>query len=83
MNKKGELYCYGCGVNLQFARPNKDGYITQNAFEHSIRPLCLRCYNIKYHNRVSDVERVSDDYSKLFENILNFLICSKIIEYSN
>ena len=70
MNKKGELYCYGCGVKLQFNRPNREGYITQSAFEHSIRPLCLRCYNIKYHNRVSDVERVSDDYSKLFNNII-------------
>lgn len=70
MNKKGELYCYGCGVKLQFNRPNREGYITQSAFEHSIRPLCLRCYNIKYHNRVSDVERVSDDYSKLFDNII-------------
>lgn len=70
MNKKGELYCYGCGVKLQFSNKNKEGYITQNAFETSLRPLCLRCYNIKYHNRISDVEHIDADYSSLFDNIV-------------
>ncbi len=71
MNKKGELYCYGCGVKLQFTNKTKEGYITQSAFEHSLTPLCLRCYNIKYHNRITDVEHISADYTALFDNIVS------------
>ena len=70
MNKKGELYCYGCGVKLQFKNPNKVGYITQNAFDNVVHPLCERCYNIKYHNRVSDVEHINADYTDLFDSIV-------------
>ena len=71
MNKKGELYCYGCGVKLQFDNKNKLGYITQSAYENTLNPLCLRCYNIKYHNRITDVESVNEDYSNLLNNIIN------------
>lgn len=70
MNKKGEFYCYGCGVKLQFNNRNKEGYITEHAFETSLHPLCYRCFNIKYYNRISDVEHLDKDYSKLFENII-------------
>ena len=70
MNKKGELYCYGCGVKLQFKNPNKVGYITQNAFDNVLHPLCERCYNIKYHNRISDVEHINADYTNLFDSIV-------------
>ena len=70
MNKKGELYCYGCGTKLQFINKNKDGYITQSAYEHSLHPLCLRCYDIKYHNRISAVEHLNEDYTMLIDNIV-------------
>ena len=70
MNKKGELYCYGCGVKLQFKNPNKTGYISQNAFENVVHPLCERCYNIKFHNRVKEVEHIDANYIDLFDNIV-------------
>ena len=71
MNKKGELYCYGCGVKLQFTSKDKIGYISQNAFENTVHPLCLRCYDIKYHNRISDVEQINEDYTSLINNIIS------------
>ena len=70
MNKKGEFYCYGCGVKLQFTNRNKEGYITEHAFETSLHPLCYRCFNIKYYNRITDVEHLDENYSKLFDNII-------------
>lgn len=69
MNKKGELYCYGCGAKLQFKNKDKVGYITQNAFENVVHPLCQRCYDIKYHNRISDVIHESEDYNDLLDTI--------------
>lgn len=70
MNKKGELYCYGCGVKLQFTSKDRVGYIAKSAFENTVYPLCQRCYDIKYHNRITDVETIDADYTKLFENII-------------
>lgn len=71
MNKKGELYCYGCGTKFQFINKNRVGYITKSALDNSIHPLCQRCYDIKYHNRISDVEHLNEDYTKLFDNIVS------------
>ena len=62
MNKKGELYCYGCGVKLQFTSKDRVGYIAKSAFENTVHPLCQRCYDIKYHNRITDVETIDADY---------------------
>ena len=69
MNKKGELYCYGCGVKLQFKNPNKTGYISQNAFENVVHPLCERCYNIKFHNKLKDYKDIRFGVSEVRQRL--------------
>ena len=56
--------CVGCGIKLQTASPDKDGYVSGFDME-----LCERCFNIKYYGRYKQTKKTNVDYMKIIDKI--------------
>lgn len=67
MNKKGELYCAGCGVKLQYTDLESIGYIPKSALETSTFPYCKRCHDLRYHNTIMEIHEGISDASEVFK----------------
>lgn len=63
-----EIYCAGCGVQLQSADPKKVGFAPANALEKEV-PICQRCFRIKHYNEASTVTLGDDEYLRILNKI--------------
>ena len=61
MNKK----CSGCGVVLQYDKPELEGYVEPAMYEKS--NICRRCFRLKFYGDYIFVNKSKEEY----ENILN------------
>lgn len=61
MNKR----CSGCGVLLQYDKPELEGYVEPNMYEKS--HICRRCFRLKFYGDYIFVNKSNEEY----ENILN------------
>lgn len=72
-----ELYCMGCGAELQTEDETKPGYIQAStlqkyldADEDEERELfCKRCFRLRNYNEITDVDVSDDDFLKLLNSI--------------
>ena len=56
--------CVGCGVKLQGANPDKDGYVSN--IDHA---LCERCFNIKNYGRYKQTKKTNANYMRIINKI--------------
>lgn len=63
-----ELYCQGCGVDLQTADPEAIGYTPKTALAKE-EVLCKRCFRLKHYNEIQDVSLTDDDFLKMVSQI--------------
>ncbi|MDD2203300.1 MAG: 50S ribosome-binding GTPase [Bacilli bacterium] len=61
MNKR----CSGCGVLLQYDKPELEGYVEHNICEKS--KICRRCFRLRFYGDYIFVNKSHEEY----ENILN------------
>lgn len=61
-------HCTGCGVLIQTERPNRAGYVPQQALERDAA-VCQRCFRIRHYNEGMETELTPDDYRKILEKI--------------
>lgn len=69
MNEK--FSCIGCGIDIQTEDSTKQGYLPLSVVSKSIdgNLICKRCFRLKHHNEVSDVELGAEDFYKLIKTL--------------
>ncbi|MCM3539689.1 ribosome biogenesis GTPase YqeH [Priestia endophytica] len=63
-----EMYCVGCGVDIQTEDPKKLGYTSPSALEKE-QIICQRCFRLKHYNEIQDVSLTDDDFLKILHGI--------------
>jgi ribosome biogenesis GTPase A len=63
MNKK----CVGCGVLLQYDKPELEGYVEPNMYDKS--NLCRRCFRLRFYGDYVFVHKSDDEYNKILQDI--------------
>lgn len=63
MNKR----CSGCGVLLQFDKPELEGYVESNMYEKS--SICRRCFRLKFYGDYVFVNKSDEDYENILKRI--------------
>ncbi|WP_284140467.1 MULTISPECIES: ribosome biogenesis GTPase YqeH [unclassified Virgibacillus] len=64
------VYCIGCGAEIQTADPNKVGYTPKSSLEKE-NILCKRCFRLKHYNEIQDVQITDDDFLNMVSSIRN------------
>lgn len=69
MTKK--ISCIGCGIEIQSTDNKKQGYLPQSVIDNNINQtlICKRCFRLKHHNEVSDVELGAEDFYQLIKTL--------------
>ncbi|MBN2983251.1 ribosome biogenesis GTPase YqeH [Cohnella algarum] len=62
------LNCAGCGIALQFDRPDAPGYVPEAARDRE-PVICQRCFRIKNYNDASSVAIDQDDFLRFLGGI--------------
>lgn len=60
--------CAGCGIALQFERPDLPGYVPESARSRD-SVICQRCFRIKNYNDASTVAIDQDDFLRMLGGI--------------
>ncbi|PTX64807.1 hypothetical protein C8P63_10123 [Melghirimyces profundicolus] len=63
-----EVWCEGCGVELQTEDPKRPGYVPPAALERE-NAICRRCFRIRHYNEVAKVEHDPDEYLSMLREI--------------
>jgi ribosome biogenesis GTPase YqeH len=63
MNKR----CIGCGVLLQYDKPEVEGYVEPNMYERS--NLCRRCFRLKFYGDYIFVNKSNEEYESILNRI--------------
>lgn len=68
-----EIYCIGCGAQLQAENENTSGYVPNSVLKKPASELediyCRRCFRLRHYNEVSDIELTDDDFMKMLHEI--------------
>lgn len=59
--------CEGCGAIFQTLDENKEGYVEPNMFDSA--KICKRCFRIKNYGDYKIINKDSNIYNKIFDNI--------------
>ncbi|MCA1009752.1 ribosome biogenesis GTPase YqeH [Halobacillus halophilus] len=63
-----EIYCQGCGAEIQTTHPEQPGYAPSSALERE-DVICKRCFRLKHYNEVQDVPYNADDFLEMLHQI--------------
>lgn len=68
-----EVYCIGCGAQLQSTDENKSGYVPNSVLNKPKDELtdiyCKRCFRLRHYNEVAEVEMTDDDFLTMLNDI--------------
>ncbi|MBF0710723.1 MULTISPECIES: ribosome biogenesis GTPase YqeH [unclassified Gemella] len=67
-----KLTCIGCGIDIQTEDENKQGYLPLSLVAKSVdlnHLICKRCFRLKNHNEVTDVELGAEDFYKMVKDL--------------
>ena len=68
-----EVYCIGCGAQLQSTDENKSGYVPNSVLKQPAEELtdiyCKRCFRLRHYNEVAEVEMTDDDFLAMLNEI--------------
>lgn len=72
-SNKEELFCIGCGAQLQSENENKEGYVPSSVLNKNADEVeevyCKRCFRLRHYNEVSDIELTDDDFLTMLNEI--------------
>ena len=63
-----ELFCIGCGAQIQTTDKDVAGFTPQSAPRKGLETgqlYCQRCFRLRHYNEISDVNISDDDFLKL------------------
>lgn len=63
-----ELYCQGCGIEIQTEEKDAVGYAPPSSLKKET-VLCQRCFRLKHYNETQDVPITDDDFLKMVSSI--------------
>ena len=66
-----ELFCIGCGAQIQTTDKDVAGFTPQSALEKGLETgqlYCQRCFRLRHYNEISDVNISDDDFLKLLHS---------------
>ena len=67
-----ELFCIGCGAQIQTTDKDVAGFTPQSALEKGLETgqlYCQRCFRLRHYNEISDVNITDDDFLKLLHSV--------------
>lgn len=67
-----ELFCIGCGAQIQTLDKAVAGFTPQSALEKGLETgqlYCQRCFRLRHYNEISDVNISDDDFLKLLHSV--------------
>ncbi|MCI5870995.1 MULTISPECIES: ribosome biogenesis GTPase YqeH [unclassified Streptococcus] len=67
-----ELYCIGCGAQIQTKDKEKAGYTPSAALEKGLETgevYCQRCFRLRHYNEITDVNISDDEFLKLLHEV--------------
>lgn len=66
-----KIQCIGCGIEIQTEDSKKQGYLPKSVVDKNIGEnlICKRCFRLKHHNEVSDIELGAEDFYKLIKSL--------------
>ena len=67
-----ELFCIGCGAQIQTTDKDVAGFTPQSALEKGLETgqlYCQRCFRLRHYNEISDVNISDDDFLKLLHSV--------------
>lgn len=67
-----ELFCIGCGIQIQTTEKEKAGYTPAAALKKGLETgelYCQRCFRLRHYNEITDVHFTDDDFLKLLHDV--------------
>ena len=67
-----ELFCIGCGAQIQTTAKEQAGYIPKSALGKGLESgkiYCQRCFRLRHYNEITDVHISDDDFLKLLHEV--------------
>lgn len=67
-----ELFCIGCGAQIQTTAKEQAGYTPKSALEKGLESgkiYCQRCFRLRHYNEITDVHISDDDFLKLLHEV--------------
>lgn len=67
-----ELFCIGCGVNLQSENNEMPGFTPEVAIQKGLSTgelYCQRCFRLRHYNEITDVHISDDEFLKLLHEV--------------
>ncbi|MGT2933158.1 ribosome biogenesis GTPase YqeH [Streptococcus catagoni] len=67
-----EIFCIGCGVQIQTTDKEKAGYTPSAALKKGLETgelYCQRCFRLRHYNEITDVHMTDDDFIKLLHEV--------------
>ncbi|WNZ93915.1 ribosome biogenesis GTPase YqeH [Streptococcus iniae] len=67
-----ELFCIGCGVEIQSDNKEKMGYTPTAAIDKGLvagELYCQRCFRLRHYNEITDVHISDDEFLKLLHEV--------------
>ncbi len=67
-----ELFCIGCGAEIQTTDKEKAGYTPKAALEKGLETgelYCQRCFRLRHYNEITDVHITDDEFLKLLHEV--------------
>jgi ribosome biogenesis GTPase A len=59
--------CSGCGVVLQFDKPELEGYVETNMY--NVSNICRRCFRLKFYGDYIFVHKSNEEYESMLKRI--------------
>lgn len=67
-----ELFCIGCGVEIQSEKKDEIGYTPTPAVDKGLATgelYCQRCFRLRHYNEITDVHISDDEFLKLLHDV--------------
>lgn len=67
-----ELFCIGCGAQIQTENQSVAGFTPQSALEKGLlagQLYCQRCFRLRHYNEISDVHISDDEFLSLLHSV--------------
>ena len=67
-----ELFCIGCGAQIQTEDKEKAGYTPASSIkkaEETGELYCQRCFRLRHYNEIVDVHITDDEFLKLLHEV--------------
>lgn len=67
-----ELFCIGCGIQIQTTRKQEAGFTPAAALAKGIEArevYCQRCFRLRHYNDITDVHITDDEFLKLLHEV--------------